>query len=72
MRALAPEMPRSGAGWTYLMLAKTCRGFPRTLRAAARDDADCVAATMQHALPRGVETVSELEDGGILAEPRAA
>jgi hypothetical protein len=43
--------------------------FPAGLRAAAGADADTVMATIQHALARGIETVYQLEEGEILAEP---
>ncbi len=43
--------------------------FPAAWRAAAGDEADRVMATIQHALARGVETVYQLEEGEILAEP---
>jgi len=43
--------------------------FPVRLRAAAGADADIVMATIQHALARGIETVYQLEEGEILAEP---
>lgn len=43
--------------------------FPAGLRAAARGEADMVMATIQHALARGVETVYQLEESEILAEP---
>jgi hypothetical protein len=43
--------------------------FPEAWRAAAGNDADRVMATIQHALARGVETVYQLEEGEILAEP---
>ena len=43
--------------------------FPASLRLQAGTAADTVMATLQHALSRGIESVYQLEEGEIMAEP---
>jgi hypothetical protein len=43
--------------------------FPATWLADLGDERDSVMATVQHALARGIETVFQLEEGEVLAEP---